>query len=163
MKRINLASADYAYETGDPAGFRSGMLRTGPGLGAQRTGASAYRLPPGEAICPYHYEYGEEEWLLVLSGRPSLRHPGGTDVLEPLDLVYFAEGPEGAHLVRNETDSDVHVIMFSTRSHPAMAVYPDSGKIGVWTGNKDDDVLARRPVNVDYWDGEASTAAGGDG
>ena len=49
------------------------------------TGASVYELPPGQAICPYHYEYGEEEWLLVLDGRPTLRHPEGTDQLDPWD------------------------------------------------------------------------------
>jgi uncharacterized cupin superfamily protein len=155
MKRINLASTEYVFDPDDPAGFRSGMLRTGAALGAIRTGASGYVLPPGQAICPYHYEYGEEEWLLVLSGAPTLRHPDGNDALAPFDLVHFPEGPAGAHLVRNDTADEVRVVMFSTRSTPAVAVYPDSGKIGVWTGNVEDDVLARRPGNVDYWDGEA--------
>ena len=53
------------------------MLRFGPQVGATRTGTSVYELPPGQAICPYHYEYGEEEWLLVLVGRPTLRTPAG--------------------------------------------------------------------------------------
>ena len=154
MKRINLATDEYATDAGDPAGFRSSMLRMGPSLGAIRSGASAYDLPPGQAICPYHYEYGEEEWLLVLSGNPTLRHPDGTDELEPLDVVFFPQGPAGAHLVRNETDESARVLMFSTRNMPAVAVYPDSGKIGVWTGNEADDMMARRPANVDYWDGE---------
>ena len=115
----------------------------------------ASRGRPGQAICPYHYEYGEEEWLLVLSGRPTLRHPEGSDALDPLDIVHFPQEPTGAHLVRNETDETVRVLMFSTRSVPAVAVDPDSGKIGVWTGNEADDMLARRPANVDHWDGEA--------
>ena len=46
------------------------------------TGTTLYHLPPGELLCPYHYEYGEEEWLLVLSGRPFLRTPSGTEELE---------------------------------------------------------------------------------
>ena len=156
MTHINLASSEYTRDADDPEGFRSGMLRMGPMLGAIRTGASAYDLPPGQAICPYHYEYGEEEWLVVLSGRPTLRHPGGSDQLETLDIVHFPEGPEGAHLVRNETAEPVRVLMFSTRNVPSVAIYPDSGKIGIWTGNEADDVMARRPANVDYWDGEAT-------
>jgi hypothetical protein len=44
--------------------------------------------------------------------------------------------------------------MFSTRTHPAVAAYPDSDKIGVFTGNKDDDVMVRKSSGVDYWDGE---------
>jgi uncharacterized cupin superfamily protein len=154
MKRINISSGGYTFDDGSPEGFHAGMLRMGATLGAVKTGASAYELPPGQAICPYHYEYGEEEWLVVVSGHPTLRHPEGSDILNPLDVVHFPEGPTGAHLVRNDTDETVRVLMFSTRNLPAVAVYPDSGKIGVWTGNADDNVLARRPENVDYWDGE---------
>jgi hypothetical protein len=35
-----------------------------------------------------------------------------------------------------------------------VTVYPDSDKIGVWTGNKEDDLMARRSSGVDYFDGE---------
>ena len=42
-----------------------------------------YELPPGQAVGPYHYEDPEEEWLLVVSGTPTLRHPGGEDQLVP--------------------------------------------------------------------------------
>ena len=31
----------------------------------------------GESVCPYHYELTEEEWLIVLDGRPTLRTPEG--------------------------------------------------------------------------------------
>ena len=62
----------------DPEGFRSGQARLGPSLGARRTGVSVYELPPRQAVCPYHYEYGEEEWVLVLQGHPVLRTPEGT-------------------------------------------------------------------------------------
>ena len=41
-------------------------------VGAEQMGASVYELDPGESICPYHYENVEEEWLLVLSGTPTL-------------------------------------------------------------------------------------------
>jgi uncharacterized cupin superfamily protein len=157
VRRINIASPEFKYDAGDPAGFRSGMLRCGELVGASDSGASVYELPPGQAICPYHYEYAEEEWLLVLEGRPSLRHPGGTDRLEPWELVCFPTGPEGAHGVRNETDDPVRVLMFSTVKHPAVTVYPDSDKVGVWTGNKSDDLIAKRSNAVDYWSGETDS------
>jgi len=69
-------------------------------------------------------------------------------------MVFFPTGPAGAHSVRNHTDATARVLMFSTRSEPAVAVYPDSGKIGVFTGNEDDDLLVRKSSGVDYWDGE---------
>jgi len=157
-KRINIQTVDVAYDESDPEGFRSGGARLGPLLGAAMTGASVYELPPGQAICPYHYEYGEEEWLVVLDGRPTLRHPEGTDQLDPWDAVCFPTGPEGAHAVSNGTDQTVRVLMFSTRNQPAAAVYPDSGKIGIWTGNSDDDVMVERSSGVGYWHGEVPEA-----
>ncbi len=155
MKRLNIGEPEFAYDSKDPEGFRAGMLRAGPLLDAKQLGASVYELPPGQAICPYHYEYGEEEWLLVLSGRPVLRHPGGEDVLEPWDLVAFPTGPEGAHAVRNDTSETVRVLMFSNVVVPTATAYPDSGKVGIWTGLKDEDVMVRRTSAVDYYDGEA--------
>jgi len=152
--RVNLSAPEFAYDPGDPEGYRTGMLRFGSMIGAARLGASVYELPPGQSICPYHYEYGEEEWLLVLEGRPTLRHPEGTDQLEPWDVTCFPSGPEGAHAVRNDTDEAVRVLMLSTVNHPAATVYPDSGKIGIWTGNPVDNLLAQRSSAVDYWLGE---------
>jgi uncharacterized cupin superfamily protein len=154
MRRINIAKPEFEYDETDPQGFRSGMARPGPSLGASQTGTSVYELPPRQAICPYHYEYGEEEWLLVLEGRPVLRDPEGTHELEPWDLVFFPRGPEGAHLVRNETDETVRVMMWSPLIHPSATVYPDSDKIAVWTGNKEDDLLAERSSGVEYFHGE---------
>jgi uncharacterized cupin superfamily protein len=153
-KRVNIQTVDFSYDEADPEGFRSGMGRIGPGLGASLTGVTVYELPPGQAICPYHYEYGEEEWLIVLTGRPTLRHPEGTDQLEPWEAVCFPTGPDGAHAVRNDTDETVRVLMFSNRMTPAASVYPDSGKVGVWTGNTDDDIMVERSSGVDYWRGE---------
>src|SRR5690242_13672585 len=81
------------------AGFRRTSTRVGAALGAVRTGLSVYELPPGQAIGPYHYEDPDEEWLLVVSGNPTLRHPDGEEQLEPWDIVFFPSGPAGAHHV----------------------------------------------------------------
>ena len=90
----------------------------------------------------------------MLSGRPTLRHPGGEDALAPWDVVFFPPGPGGAHAVRNDGDSAARVLMFSNTSKVAASVYPDSGKIAIWTGSDDDDIVVRRESGVDYWDGE---------
>lgn len=154
MRRFNIAAPPFAYDPEDPDGFRAGMFRFGPDAGAQKTGTSIYELPPGQAICPYHYEYGEEEWLLVLEGRPTLRTPDGTEQLAPWDILCFPEGPAGAHSVRNDTDETARVMMYSTVSPTAVSVYPDSDKLGVWVGNPDDKLLFRRATALDYYDGE---------
>lgn len=154
MRRINIAGPAFSFDPDDPEGFRSGVFRFGPQVEAEQTGASVYDLPPGQAVCPYHYEHGEEEWLLVLEGHPSLRTPEGTERLDPFDVVFFPRGPEGAHGIRNETDGAVRVLMWSTVVYPAVTVYPDSDKVGVYTADRTDDVIVPRSSGVNYFHGE---------
>lgn len=156
MQRINISSLPFEYDGEDPEGFRSGLARLAKLLGGpEESGISVYELPPGQAVCPYHYECGEEEWLLVLNGNPTLRHPGGAERLEPWDAVFFPKGPEGAHGIRNETEETARVLMFSTVVVPTATVYPDSDKVGIWTGHPEADVMVRRQSKVEYFDGEA--------
>jgi uncharacterized cupin superfamily protein len=154
MPRVNLSDPEFSYDDSDPEGFRAGMYRCGKDLGATQTGASVYELPPGQAICPYHYEYGEEEWALVLEGTPTLRTPEGSGQIGPMEMAFFPRGPAGAHLIRNDTDATVRILMWSTVVYPSATAYPDSDKVGIWTGDKAEDLLARRSSNVGYYDGE---------
>jgi uncharacterized cupin superfamily protein len=154
VRRFNVFTAEIEYDVDDPEGYRGGMERFGSSLGAKMMGATLYELPEGQSVCPYHYEYGNEEWLLVLAGRPTLRHPQGEDELEPGDVVCFPEGPDGAHKITNGGAGVARVLMFSTVHDPAVVVYPDSDKIGVWPGDRRDNILVRRASGADYWDGE---------
>ena len=154
MRRVKLTDARADYDSADPEGFRSGMFRPGPELGAEKTGATLYELPPGQSICPYHYEYGEEEWLIVLEGEATVRTPDETAAVGPMELVFFPTGPSGAHEVRNDTDSPVRVLMFSNIVYPTATAYPDSDKVGVYTGDKSEDGMFVRSSKVDYFHGE---------
>jgi uncharacterized cupin superfamily protein len=155
MQRVNIADPSFRYDSDDPEGFRAGLFRFGTQLGAKDTGTSVYQLPPGQSICPYHYEYGEEEWALVLQGRPTLRTPDGTEQLQQFDVVFFPMGPAGAHQIRNDTDEPARVLMWSTVVVPTATAYPDSDKVGIWTGVKEEDVMVVRSSNVDYYHGES--------
>ena len=154
MRRFHLSDAEPEYDADDPPGYRSGAARIRKHIGATMLGATIYELPEGQSICPYHYEYGNEEWLIVLDGRPTLRHPEGEDELTTGDVVCFPVGRDGAHKVTNTTTQTARVLMLSTQNEPAVAVYPDSDKLGVWPGDERDNVLVRRESNVDYWDRE---------
>jgi uncharacterized cupin superfamily protein len=156
MNKLNFADLEFEYDADDPDGFRAGLKRVGKRLGAASTGVSLYDLPPGQAICPYHYEYAEEEWLIVVEGTPTLRTPEGESVLSPWDVCVFPVGPSGAHGVRNDTSDPVRVLMFSEVRTPAVTVYPDSDKIGAFTGN-DDTALFHRSAKVEYFSGEPGT------
>jgi uncharacterized cupin superfamily protein len=155
---VNVFEAEVQYHADDPAGYAAGYLRLRPLIGGVQLGATIYELATGQSICPYHYEYGNEEWLIVLEGRPVLRTPEGEVELEPGDVVCFPEGPDGAHKVTNRGEGSARVLMLSTQRNPDVSVYPDSDKIGVFPGNDADRVIFPRSAGVDYWAGEVESA-----
>jgi uncharacterized cupin superfamily protein len=153
MRRLNLHTAEFTYDNDEPEGYRSGYLALGPALGASTMAGNLYELPPGQANCPFHWE-SDEEWLIVLDGPLTVRHPDGEDELEPGDVMCFAAGPEGAHKLANRGTEPVRMLIVSTRTRPAIAVYPDSDKIGIFTEDRRDNIMVRREAGVDYWDRE---------
>jgi len=149
-RRVNLAAIACEPRPQLPDGYRRNSTRVGGELGAARTGLGVYELPSGQAIGPYHYEDPDEEWLLVVSGTPTLRHPGGEEQLEPWDVVFFPAGPAGAHLVRNNSGSVARVAMFSSLSSLAGAVvYPDSDMVWMWTADGEVDIVVERSGAAD--------------
>jgi len=133
-------------------GDRGRAARVGSKLRASRLGMSIYELPPGEAIGPYHFEWTDEEWLIVVSGSPTVRTPQGDAVLGPGDVMCFPAGPSGAHRVGNDSKEPARVALLSTKNEFGIAEYPDSDKVGVWAG--DAHYMLRRGEHLDYWDGE---------
>jgi uncharacterized cupin superfamily protein len=151
---LNLFDVETEGDEKDPEGYKARAAKLGERVRGEAIGATVYDLDPGQSVCPYHYEIGEEEWLLVLAGTPTLRDENDDDFeLKQWDLIFFADGEEGAHKVTNKTEEPVRIVMLSTRSSPALAFYPDSGKVGVFvTGTPGK--LFRLDTEVDYWDGE---------
>ena len=71
------------------------------------------------------------------------------------DLVCFPAGPAGAHKLTNRSAAVARTLMFSSAREPAVVVYPDSDKIGVWPGTDADSIMVSRADGaVDYWEGE---------
>jgi uncharacterized cupin superfamily protein len=155
VRRIKLTELEAGAAREAPAGFRAQMARLGGEVGAKATGATVYDMEPGEAVCPYHYEHGEEEWALVVAGRPSVRTPEGTEELAQFDLVFFEPGPTGAHQIVNASDEPARVLMWSNVVYPTSTVYPDSDKVGVWTEDESEEIVVPRSAAVDYYDGES--------
>jgi uncharacterized cupin superfamily protein len=123
-------------------------------IGGDRIGGAVWEIGEGERICPYHYHHGVEEWLVVISGTPTVRTPDGEQQLRAGDVVCFPGRPEGAHTVHGPG----RVMMLSDEVWPAVVVYPDSDKIGARPGpmgtHTTDRGNFRRKDAVDYWDGE---------
>jgi uncharacterized cupin superfamily protein len=160
MNRSNIYDVTFKYEEDDPPsyacaeGFVDGKS-VGDAAGARDTSVRLYELPPGKELCPYHYEYSEE-WLLVIDGELELRTPSGTSTIAKGDLVGFPAGPDGAHKATCSGAEAAHIMMWSPKANPEVCVYPDSDKIAVFTGNRDDTFrFFRKDADVPYFDGEA--------
>ena len=149
---FNLLHGELAKGYFDRPGYDWQADQVGARLGAKLLGMSLYELQPGQKSFPYHYTLGQEEWLLVVSGRPTLRGPDGEQTLEPGDVAVFPEGPAGAHQVRNDGDQPSRVAIFSTKPGSAAVVYPDSDKLAIWSSEERH--VVRDSPQLDYWDGE---------
>jgi len=155
MRKLNVFSDECPLDGDEPEGYLAGAVRVSAVLGAEALAVKVYDVPPGQSMCPYHYEY-EEEWLLVLDGSLLVRTPEGEETLAHGEIVCFPPGPAGAHKVSNRETTGARAMMFSSAREPSVAVYPDSDKIGVWPGNEADEIMLRRSDGaVDYWDGES--------
>jgi uncharacterized cupin superfamily protein len=144
---VNLLDAEPG-EQNNRDGFRFFDRWVGAQLGAELLGCALYDVPTGEQLWPYHYHLGNEEWAVVVAGRPTLRTPDGERVLDPGDVVAFPEGEAGAHTFVNRSDASARVALFSTLNRTTLPVYPDSDKVGA---NRK---YFRMQDAVDYWDGE---------
>ncbi|HEY2651330.1 MAG TPA: cupin domain-containing protein [Solirubrobacteraceae bacterium] len=154
MSHPNLFTSEFDYDSSDPDGYRAGYVPIGKAAGGEELAVKLFEIPPGQSLCPYHYEY-VEEWLLVLDGDLVLRVPDGEEQVARGDVVSFPAGPEGAHKLTNRGEARARIVMFSSAREPAVAVYPDSDKILASTGNQADRVMLRRADgHVDYYEGE---------
>ena len=131
--------------------------RLGYQLGSERIGLSLWDMPPGQAAYPYHYHLAEEELVIVLSGRPSLRTPDGWRELDEGDVVSFRRGEQGAHQLVNRSQETVRFLAGSTHGDPDVVLYPDSNKLGASERLPEGGGLRtffKLEDQVDYWEGE---------
>ncbi len=138
-------------------GFRCQRARLSRQAGSERLGLSLWEIPAGEIAYPYHYHLTEEELVLVLEGKPSLRTPAGWRELTPGEVVAFPRGEHGAHQLANRTAETVRFLAFSTNGEPDIVMYLDSAKLGAAERRADGGGLRtffRLADQVDYWQDE---------
>jgi len=124
-------------------------------VAGEHVGASLYELPPGQATFPYHYELGNDELLVVVTGCPTLRSPEGARELAVGDCILFPSGPLGAHQLFNRSDETVRLLLVSNFAMPRAAVQVDSDKVMIrWGAGADDRRWFPHAAAVDYWEGE---------
>jgi uncharacterized cupin superfamily protein len=135
---------------------RRGFVWRRKRVAGEHLGAGLFDLPPGQSTFPYHYGIGNDELLVVVAGRPTLRTPEGERELETGDCVLFPSGPEGAHQLTNRSEVPVRLMLVSNFALPRAAVQVDSGKMMLrWGAGKDERRWFFVGDDADYWDGEA--------
>ena len=82
-----------------------------------------------------------------------VRAPDGEHTLERGNLVCFPSGPAGAHKLMNRSESPARTLMFSSSRAPAVAVYPDSDKVGVFV-DEANELFFKRGTAVPWSEGE---------
>jgi uncharacterized cupin superfamily protein len=144
-------------------GFLAKRARLSRQAGSERLGLSLWELGPGQAAYPYHFHFTEEELLVVLSGRPSLRTPEGWRELASGEVVAFLRGEEGAHQIFNKTKETVRFLSFSTSGEPDVVMYIDSDKLGMFERLPAGGGLRKQfrvADEVDYYEGERPPEVG---
>jgi uncharacterized cupin superfamily protein len=155
---VNLFDPEFDA-TSDRPGFSWRRAKLADQAGSERLGASLYELEPGSAPFPLHYHHSNEELLVVVAGRPSLRTPDSERELEPGEVVAFPVGERGAHQVVNRSSEPVRVLIVSEMNAPDVVVRPESGKLSAFTrppgasGAWGHDVFFQRDA-AEFWDGE---------
>lgn len=160
MDVVNETDLDWTETERGETGFRRkklGAATDGDGLGC-----SLFELPPGKRSWPYHYHAANEEAFYVLAGEGIVRGPNGEQPVREGDYVACPTGEDGAHRIVNDGDDPLRYLAVSTMVDPDVAVYPDSGKFGVFAGAPPGGEGERHELSgyyrlgddVDYWDGE---------
>jgi uncharacterized cupin superfamily protein len=147
VRKFNIFAPEFDHSS-ERATYRWRGARVGSAVGGDEIGACLYELEAGEKTYPYHLHHGNEEWLFVAAGTPTVRTPDGDRTLRAGDLVAFTRGPQGAHCVTGPGT----VLLLSEMHLPDVVEYPDSGKVGVRHHGPGQNFLARDAVG--YWEGE---------
>ncbi len=108
-------------------------------------------LNPGKFSYPYHFHRNAEELFVIFEGEATLRSPDGFQKICKGDIVFFEEGPAGAHQLYNHTANPCVFLDIRTNSAIDVCEYPDSDKINILP-NMD---IFQSSSRVAYYDGEA--------
>ena len=120
---------------------------------AEQCQISLYEIPPGKAGYPYHFHTENEESFFIIRGEGLLKTPSGSREVKAGDFLFFPANEDGAHKLTNISQTEMLVYLdFGTRNKIDVAIYPDSGKIGIWGENVNK--VFKLNEEADYYEGE---------
>lgn len=140
--------------------YTSRRAQFSAGIGARKLGYNLTELPPGKAQCPFHAHRLEEEMFLVLEGEGELRFGDQRYTIRKFDVIACPTGgAEVAHQIINTGSTTLRYLAVSNIADTEICEYPDSGKIGIYSGEAGMPGLRklfRAEAAVDYYDREAT-------
>jgi uncharacterized cupin superfamily protein len=93
---------------------------------------------PEDAAFPFHRHHVNDELFYIVSGEGEYRCGDKSYLLRPGDTVGAPAGGE-AHQIINNGTGELRYLGISTMRGVDVVDYPDSGKVGIAGGIKDDD------------------------
>ncbi|MFL6721205.1 MAG: cupin domain-containing protein [Sphingomonas sp.] len=129
MPKIDLDSLEPTNRTGYPPPFNEPVKgrwqrKVGDAAGLTELGARHVTLDPGAWSSQRHWHVGEDELLIMLSGRAVLVEDEGESELEPGDIVAWAKGVPNGHNLINRSDEPCTFVCVSAGAD-AGGDYPD--------------------------------------
>ncbi|WP_437314842.1 cupin domain-containing protein [Sorangium sp. So ce385] len=121
---------------------------------AYHVGVAIEELAPGQQSSPAHYHLLEEEHILILEGRATLRLGDETLEMSAGDYVCFPARQKAGHCLINTSDAPCRFVVIGEQKPDEVCVYTDSNKILV----RSVDAVYDKSQVRDYWDGEATGA-----
>lgn len=131
---MNLYEEDWDVERKSANGATVRMRHVGHRLETHLIGGIMMEVGPGY-LGSYHLHHGNEELLLVLDGRPTVRTPEGERECERGDIVFFPRGSDGLHAIENRSDDPARFFLLSSKVHPDVTQRPEEGLVGVFAGD----------------------------
>lgn len=130
-----LAVKNYKSIEGQQMGEGGNQFTVKPVIPRNEVGkcsVSFVELEPGNYAYGYHYHEANEEVFYIISGTGIVRTPQGEITVNAGDAITFPAGAEGAHVIRNGSETEKLVyIDFGAVSMPEIVHLPDFGKIMV--------------------------------
>ena len=105
----------------------AGKFRTvlGDALGLTQFGVGMTRLAPGAISALRHWHTGEDEFIYIVSGEPTLVCDSGEQALKAGHVAGFPAGGGDGHRLENRSGSDVVYIEVGTRAHSDRVHYTE--------------------------------------
>lgn len=119
----NLMKGLKSFDRGGAPEMAGQGNRLGHRLGLTRIGVNFEITPPGCRSSHPHAESKEEEFVVVLKGKPDVWIDGELFALDEGDCVAFPAGTGIAHSFLNNSHEDVHLLIIGEHQKPGNQLY----------------------------------------